>query len=395
MRGAIIKRSRKSWSLVVDQSRDERGRRRQKWVKFPVPRNVSQRDAHKQAEAKLAELLHQIDKGTFVDPSRTTLTDYMRDWHAKKVMPNRRPETCRVYRSMIEGHVAKSAVGALPLQKVRATDLEAFYAGLDLSAASAAVCHAVIRTALNKAVRDKLILINPAANGIERPRVSKDPSRGAREHCWSADEARAVLAAAREAGPQVHAFFTLALHTGARKSEFLGLTWANVNLDAGSVTIVQQLEPGERPVFAPTKTATVRTMPLHGDAITILRTHRKQQREMRLANGPAYQNSDLVFAKEHADLQTPQAALGQPCRALASRHFKHVTQAAGVRVIKFHGLRHTAATLMLAAGEAVHVVAERLGHAETSMTLKVYAHARQELQERAARRISEVLGAGR
>lgn len=390
MRGSIIKRSRTSWALVVDQGRDASGKRKQKWVKFKVPRNVSQREAQKRAEAKLAALLTEIDKGSFVDPDKTTLADYMRDWHAKKVAPKRRPETCRVYLSMIE-HVAKSAVGALPLQKVRATDLEAFYASLTLAASSATVCHAVIHRALKFAVRDKLIVANPASGHIERPRKSRDSGQAAREHCWSAEEARAVLVAAEAAGPQACAFFTLALHTGARKSELLGLRWSDVDLKGGALTIAQQLEPGALLEFAPTKTGKARTIPLHPDTVAALRTHRQQQRELRMANGQAYRNSDLVFAKEPGDLQTPGAALGQPCRALADRHFRQVRQAAGVKPIKFHGMRHTAATLMLAAGEPVQVVAQRLGHAQTSMTLEVYAHALPGPQQDAADRLGALL----
>ena len=102
MRGSIVKRSKTSWALVVDQGRDATGKRRQKWVTFLVPRNVSQREAHKQADAKLAELLHQIDKGTFVDATKTTLVEYLRDWHKTNVVPHRRPETARIYLSIIE-----------------------------------------------------------------------------------------------------------------------------------------------------------------------------------------------------------------------------------------------------------------------------------------------------
>ena len=110
-----------------------------------------------------------------------------------------------------------------------------------------------------------------------------------------------------------------------------------------------------------------------------------------MANGKTYENHDLVFAKEPADLHTPLAALGQPCRALASRLFRHVASAAGVRPIKFHGLRHTSATLSLQAGTPVHVVAARLGHSKVEMTLNVYAHALPNQQKAAAERLDTLL----
>jgi integrase len=398
MRGSIVKRSKTSWALVVDQGRDPTtGKRRQKWVTFEVPRGVGQREATKQAEAKLAELLHQIDKGSYVDATRLTLVDHLRDWHAKSVAPLKRPETTRVYLSMIEKHIAKSTIATVPIQKLRASDLEAFYATLTLSASTVTVIHAVVGRALKMAVRDRLIVANPATAVEHRPRVSKDHGLGAREHCWSADEARRILAAAKEAGPQVSAFAALAFDSGARKSELLGLTWAAIDLDAGTATIAQQLAPrcGERPVFAPTKTGKSRTVTLGVETITRLRAHRKQQRELMLANGAAYQKFDLVFAKEAEDVQKPTAALGQPCFALVTRHFRGVVKAAGVRPLKVHATRHTAATLLLQAGVPVQVVAQRLGHAQVSMTLEVYAHALPDMQRDAAARLGALLASGR
>ena len=194
-----MKRSKTSWALVVDQGRDPTsGRRRQKWVKFTVPPNVSQREATKQAEAKLAELLHQFDKGTFVDASRLTLLEYLRSWHEKNVVPHRRPETARLYLQMINGHIAKASIATMPLQKVRTSDLEKFYATLKLSASSVTVLHAVVGRALRIAVRDQLIVSNPASAVEDRLRRQKDRRQGARRHCWTADEARRVLTAAKE-----------------------------------------------------------------------------------------------------------------------------------------------------------------------------------------------------
>jgi integrase len=396
MRGSIVKRSKTSWALVVDQGRDATGKRRQKWVKFEVPRGVSQRDAQKQAESKLAELLHQIDKGTYVDASKTTLIEYLRSWHSKNVAPHRRPETTRIYLSMIDRHVATAPIATLPLQKVSTSDLERLYASVKLSPRSVTVLHAVIGRALKIAVRDKLLVANPATAVEDRPRPTKDKGHGARAHCWSADEARRVLSAAKSAGSQVSAFVALLLDTGARKSEALGLTWEHVDLDAGTVTIAQQLAPrcGERPVFGPTKTGTSRTITLGTETIARLRAHRKHQRELLMANRMTYQDHGLVFAKEPVDLQKPTAALGQPCLALVDRYFRLVIKAAGVKPIKVHGTRHTTATLLLAAGVPLQVVAQRLGHASVAETGETYAHALPDMQRDAAAKLGALL-AGR
>lgn len=135
MRGSIIKRSKTSWSLVVDQERDATGKRKQKWVTF-VPRGVSQRDAMKAAEAQLATLLHSLSAGVYVDASTTTFVDYLRNGHSKVVVPTRQPETARSYRSFIDTHIAPAAIGAVPLAKLRTSDIEALYASVTLAPAS-------------------------------------------------------------------------------------------------------------------------------------------------------------------------------------------------------------------------------------------------------------------
>jgi integrase len=357
-----------------------------------VPRNKSQREATELAEAKLTELLHQVDKGTYVDTSKVTLVDYLRSWHEKNVMPHRRPETARVYLSMIEKHIATAAIANAPLQKVRTSDLEAFYASLKLSPATVTVIHAVIGRALKIAVRDKLLVANPASAVEDRPRVSKDRSQAARSHCWSASEAKKVLTASKEAGPQASAFLAVLLDTGCRKGEALGLTWADLDLDAATVTISRQLESRKgEPTWGPTKTKVARTVTLGVETISRLRAHRKQQRELLMANRTTYKDFGLVFAKEPADLQTPTAALGHACPSLARRQFQQVVKAAGVKPIKVHGTRHTVATLLLQAGVPVQVVAQRLGHAQVTQTLEVYAHSLPDMQRDAAAKLGALL----
>ena len=122
------------------------------------------------------------------------------------------------------------------------------------------------------------------------------------------------------------------LDTGCRKSEALGLTWADVDLEAGTVTIARQLEPRshETPAWAPTKTETTRVVSLGAESVTRLKVHKRAQAELKMANRTTYQDHGLVFAKEDADIQTPTAALGQACRALVGRHFRQVVTAAGV-----------------------------------------------------------------
>jgi integrase len=134
---------------------------------------------------------------------------------------------------------------------------------------------------------------------------------------------------------------------------------------------------------------------LSTESVGRLRTHKREQARLKLANRPSYHDHGLVFAKQPEDQQTPKAALGDPCVALADGRFRQVIKVAGVKPIKFHGLRHTCATLLLAAGVPVQVVAQRLGHAQVSMTLEVYAHALPDMQRDAAAKLGALLAGGR
>jgi integrase len=393
MRGSIVERSETSWSLVIDQGRNQEGKRVQKWIRFDLAPNLSTRENRKRAHAKLAELLDSSNKGTLIDPSRLTLIDWLRSWHEKNVVPHRRPETSRVYRSMIDKHVAPYPIAAMLVQKVRTSDLEKLYASVKLKPASITVLHAIIGRALKIAVRDRLITTNPATAVEDRPRESKDAGRHARQNCWTAAEARQVLSTAKRISPQVSAFFATALDTGMRKSELLGLVWNDVNFEKGTITVSRQLEPRsqEVPSWAPTKTGTARVVTLGAETIARLKAHRKAQAEVKMANRKVYRDHGLAFAKEEPDLQTPTAALGQPVYGLARHTFEGVVKTAGVKKITVHGLRHTAATLLLSVGVPVQVVAQRLGHSTPTQTLEVYAHVTPDLQADAAVKLDALL----
>jgi integrase len=200
--------------------------------------------------------------------------------------------------------------------------------------------------------------------------------------------------AAKAAGPQPAAFYALALDSGARKGELCRLTWANLDLDGGKMRIVQQLlSPGPDPVFGPTKTGRPRTVSLAPETVELLRSHRKHQRELMMANRTTYKDHGLVFAKEWSDVRKRGEFLGQPLQMnnLGQREYTELIKAADVKAIKFHGFRHTCATLLLHAGQPIHVVSERLGHSKVSMTMEVYAHVLPDMQQDAAARIGRLL----
>jgi integrase len=319
---------------------------------------------------------------------------WLTEWF-KAAKPRFRPSTCTRFEGIINNDLLKAPIANIPMQKIRPTHLEQYYADAKVSASTLTLHHTILHQALRKAAKDGLIPLNPARDLDHKPRRTREKVSGeAQKHVWTATEARAFLAAAKAAGPQPAAFYALALDSGARKGELCGLTWVNLDLDGGKMRIVQQLlSPGPKPTFGPTKTGRPRTVALAPETVELLRLHRKHQRELMMANRTTYKDHGLVFAKEWGDLRKREECLGQPLQMnnLGQREYAKLIQAAKVRAIKFHGMRHTCATLLLQAGQPVHVVSERLGHSKVSMTLDVYAHATEDMQEGAATKIGALL----
>jgi integrase len=234
---------------------------------------------------------------------------------------------------------------------------------------------------------------NVASLVIGKPQFRRDHDEVS-HNCWEADEARAFLAAARAAGPQPAALFALALDSGARKNELCGLQWGDLDFDRGTVTIIRQLtKPGRTPEFGLVKNGIPRTVDLAAETLDLLKTHKRNQSELKMRNRVAYHDLGLVFAKEWGDLHGREDSLGLPLQSnnLGQREFARILKAAAVRPVTIHGLRHTSATLLLKAGVPAHVVQQRLGHKRIEITLGTYAHVLPSMQQDAARKLGTLL----
>jgi integrase len=390
MRGSLKQRSKGSWSIILDLGyhiNPDTGLRKRK------QRYQTINGTRKEAEDKLADLLKEVKDGQYVDASTLTLGAWLREWFAAS-KSKWAAGTVERYRGIIERDLAPSTIGQSLIQKLRDTHLEAYYAASGLAAPTLVVHHSILQQAIRKAAKSKIISINFAADLDHKPRLNRGKRTAARMHCWTALEARRFLQEATTRGSRPAAFYTLALDSGARKGELCGLTWANLDLDAAKMHVVQQLlKPGPTPEFGPPKTGRPRTIALSAETVALLRAHRQQQRELMMAHRTTYRDFGLVFTKEGHDLRQPTEQIGQPLQAnnLGQREYASIIKAAGVKPIKFHGLRHTCATLLLQARTPVHVVSERLGHSKVQMTLEIYAHVLPDMQQEAADTIGALL----
>ncbi len=368
MRGSIVKRG-KTYTYVLSLGRDASGRKRQKWV--------GGFRTKKDAEVALAKVLDRVHTGTFVDAGHLTVGDYLEQW-LDGIRTSVRDKTAFSYEDTLRAYVI-SRIGSIRLVDLTAPRIVALYGELlesgsrrapgGLSPRTVAYTHRVLSHALKDAVRASLILRNPAEL-VRPPRAPK-----AVTSTWTAEQTGAFLQAVD--GDRLRALWAVLATTGMRRGEALGLHWDDVDLDAGTVTIRRALVVVgyEMQTSEPKTAAGMRLVHLHPKARDLLVTHRKAQLQERLVAGPAWTDTGFVFTTEAGEPLHPDRV---------TKLFGQAIRAAGLPVIRLHDLRHTVATLALAAGVHTKVVQELLGHANVSVTLDTYSHVAPVLHEQAA-----------
>jgi integrase len=306
---------------------------------------------------KLRKQRAQLDSGLPL-PDELATGDYLRSWAADVLPGTVKDSTVYGYKSVVEGNVIPY-VGHVKLAKLAPTHVHRMMRKLEergLAAQTRRTARMVLRRALSYAERWGVVVRNVAAL-IDSPRGS-DPKR---DDALDVNEVQALFGAARS--HRLDALVKLAVMVGLRRGEVLGLRWEDVDLDAGTVSIHATLKrlPGRGLVLDRPKTErAARTVALPEICTRALSEHRRRQLEERLAAGSHWQNSGHVFT-------TPFGGPIDPDN-LVKRDYHGITAAAGLGKLRFHALRHTAATLMLAEGVPLEVISRTFGHAGYAIT---------------------------
>ena len=326
----------------------------------------------KEVREKMQAAAVAVNTGSYVTPQKMTVGQWLDTW-AADYLGSAKPATVTIYKNNIKNHI-KPALGAVGLSDLRPHMVQQFINGMGLSPASVRLAYKVLHMALEKAVNLEYIPKNPAA-GSELPKLEQKEI-----HPLDDQQVKALLNASR-GGDSEH-LITVALFTGCRLSELLGLTWEAVDYKQGTITISKQLarpeHRGATPFISP-KNGKPRTITPAASVIDTLRRQQRRQIEQQLKAGPLWDNPHhVVFSTE----------TGEPLdQWKAEKAFSAVVEAAGLSGIRFHDLRHTYAVNAIRAGDDIKTIQGNLGHASAAFTLDRYGHFTERMKQDSAARM--------
>jgi integrase len=379
--GTVVKRApykkgaaprAKPWAYIIELGGDEAGRRKQSWRSgFRTKR---------EATAAMNEEIGRRHGGSHIEPSRLTVGQFLTE-HWLPGLVKIRPSTMRSYQSHVDLYLVPAFDG-IRLSGLTTPLINRFYAELQhgtgqrgrrLRPATIRRVHATLHSALADALRWRLIQHNPAT-GTELPAV-----RRAEMQVWTGEELGAFLAATTD--DPLAMLYRLVAHTGLRRGEAVGLRWSDVDLAAGSVTVSSQhVDVGYEVVHGEPKTRRGhRRIALDPGTAAHLAAHRRRQVERALAAGLPDAVLGFVFARPDGSAYHPD---------FVTKHFNLLVRRTGLPRIRLHDLRHTHATLGLAAGIPAKVMADRLGHSSVMLTLDIYSHVTPAMDHAAANLIA-------
>ena len=328
---------------------------------------------------RLRELSVKHGQGQLVPSTRLTVKQHLDDWIEAGRL-DWKPRTteyyesiCRLYLEPAFGHRRLQALGSQEI----ARQFTQWKASRDLSGGTLLNVYKTLHRALTVAVRWGRLPLNPA-NGVEPPRA-----RRAVPTLWTPDELNRFLLAARNTRWEVA--WALLLGTGCRLGEVLALEWGDVEHGTGSMRIERSLSVsvGGANLTAPKTRAGTRTLNLPEWTSLVLATWRRQQLKERLTAEGDWQADNRVLTRSDGSAATADAIRWA---------FRRACRAGSVPLVRLHDMRHLHASLLLASGHSLPVVAARLGHASTAVTATVYAHALAGQDRETARTIDRLVG---
>jgi integrase len=369
MKGHLRERSPGRWAIVLEMRDPETGRRKRKWHSFSGTK--------RQAQVECARLVSEIKVGTYVEPCRTTLAQFLDRW-LDDVRTRITPKTHERYTQICHKNIAP-LLGAVPLARLRPEQISEAYAKAlatgrrrgngGLSPRTVRQMHAIVKSALAQAVRWELLVRNPAAV-VKGPKAGRTAMR-----TYDLEQTADLIEAVR--GRRVFIPTLLAVLGGLRRGEIAALRWRHVDLATAQLAVIESAEQTKTGVrYKEPKSGRGRTIALSATLVTELRAHRARQAQGLLKVGKRLSDDDFVVTREDGSSVRPHS-LGQEWVRFLARN-------GALPRIRFHDLRHAHATHLLASGIHPKVASERLGHSKVGIMLDLYSHVLPNMQADAA-----------
>ncbi len=378
--GTVYRRDDRKKPWIAHVSWHEGDRRRQSKRAYPTK---------KEAQQALAETIDSHRRQDFVAPTALRVSDFVETWINALETQGRKVSTIAGYRRTMKLYVLPR-LGPRKLQDLRATDLDDLYAellrsggikGRPLSMSTVHHVHTAIGKLLHDAERKGLVVRN-VARLADAPSMAAARDRAPEMNVWTPDELSRFLHYVENyrAGALIH----VAAMTGMRRGELVALRWDAVDLRRSTVKVraAATYLDGVETIDVPKTKRSRRTIDLDQRTVSVLKRHRRTQREELFELGVTSPSDDRVFANE----------IGEPMRPHSvGQAFNRLVESSGIPRIRLHDLRHTHASHLLAAGVNAKVVSERLGHASVSFTLDTYGHVMPGQQSEAAEAAAALL----
>lgn len=376
MKGSIIRRGDK-FSIVIDVGRDAFGKRKQRWF--------SGYNSYKEAENELPRILVKIQDGELIDNNPITLGKFATDWLEHKIKYDKIADTTRAgYTNIINKHIIPT-MGTLKMQEIKPYNLQKYFESKltnkdnPLSVFTLNNHHRVLKSIFIYAEDMGIVEKNPM-NKVKVPKDKKTETR-----VLTIDESQRLLDIVQH-NDFLKMPVSLALLLGLRRGECLGLSWDKVDFKNKLITIDQNLEYIDKKlIFKEPKTLkSNRKIAITDSVVTLLKEHKKWQLEMTMRSGGVWKNEYNLVCTRKTD--------GSPVTPhVLSTCFKKFLIKNQLPEIRFHDLRHTNATIMLAANISAKVAGNRLGHSNTSITLDLYSHVLESIDRDVADKIEQLI----
>jgi integrase len=332
----------------------------------------------KEVQEKLRVALNEQKQGILSTGPQQSMKQFLEQWLEEVHKPAIRIGTYKGYRRYLDKHIFP-ALGHIAIQKLTPQRVQAFYTRKlqeGLSAKSVNNIHGMLHKALDQALRWGLVPRN-VCDAVSLPKQTRHEIQPLTEK-----QARQLLVAAR--GHSLEGLLTLAVTTGMRAGELLALKWQDINFDTRSLHIRHSMSyiSGKGYLeFEPKTSKGRRKVVLPSFVCEALKLHHTRQLEVRLKAGARWQDRDLVFCNKYGGYLDP---------AHLRQRFDRLLREANLPDVRFHDLRHSAATILLSMGVPAKVVQEILGHSQISMTMDIYSHVLPDMQQEAMDKMNDL-----